>query len=301
VSLAVDSSGRALLTYTAGGKLKHILAVGNAVNALPPTRGGQQVSFKLDYSGGWGLYHKLVWKTFKNVCRPYTGPNLHWPWLFVGCTAPDGSYWAVQSFPETLPDLGFTPWTAAQRATVLQVSHWKGALPQLQVWQDWVMGGKYKEIFGQLTYEGKPVYGFASTHYGAPTDAFGRLVYLDTYNSTYGSGWRRENAFLTHQGDGIFCYRFYPIDPTTGGNQHPPGYTGGPRGPGTGSSYRIMVSGPGVTPSIVWTRAALHPFHKAPPDGALDKGNQQDLAYQAQMTAQLKAISGSDTSCLGGH
>jgi hypothetical protein len=145
------------------------------------------------------------------------------------------------------------------------------------------------------------VYGFAGTHYGTPTDAFGRLVYLDTYNSTYGAGWRRENAFLTHPGDGIFCYRFYPIDPTTGGNQHPPGYTGGPRGPGTGSSYRIMVSGPGVTPSIVWTGAALHPFHKAPPDGVLDKANQQDLAYQAQMTAQLKAISGSDTSCLGGH
>jgi hypothetical protein len=127
--------------------------VGNAVNALPPTRGGHQVAFKLDYSGGWGLYHKLVWKTLKNVCRAYTGPNLHWPWLFVGCTAPDGSYWAVQSFPDTLPDLGFTPWTAAQRATVLQLSHWKGALPQLQVWQDWVMGGKYNEIFGQLTYQ----------------------------------------------------------------------------------------------------------------------------------------------------
>jgi hypothetical protein len=291
VTLAVDARGEALVTYTAAGTVKHVLARG-AMNALPPSQNGSQVRFKMDHSGGWRWYRKSAWKTFKNSCRPYDGSDLHWPWLFVGCDAPDGSYWAVQSFPEDLPDLGFTPWTAKQHAMVLRLSHWSGALPELQVWQDWVYGGRFNEIFGQLTYHGAPVYGFTSTQYGAPTDSFGRLVYLDTFDSTYGPGWNRENAFLTHQGNGIFCYGFYPIDPTTGGNQHPPGYTGGDRGPGTGSSYRLIINGPGVTPSIVWTAPAL---------GAFDKSSQQDIDYQAQMTAQLKAISGSDTTCLAGH
>ena len=37
VQLAVNRQGVALLTYTAGGKLKHVLASG-AINALPPSR-----------------------------------------------------------------------------------------------------------------------------------------------------------------------------------------------------------------------------------------------------------------------
>ena len=28
--------------------------------------------------------------------------------------------------------------------------------------------------------------------------------------SAYGSGWRRENSFLSHHGTGAFCYGFYP-------------------------------------------------------------------------------------------
>ena len=42
VKLAVNAKGEALLTYTASGKLKHVLAWG-AENARVPTPGGQQV------------------------------------------------------------------------------------------------------------------------------------------------------------------------------------------------------------------------------------------------------------------
>ncbi len=112
VRIAVDSRGEALLTYDSAGATKHVLAWG-AINALPPAAGATQwVKFKLDYSGGWGKYHTLYWQTFKDTCKPYTGPQL--AWFVAGCTAPDGSYWAVQNFPQALPDLGFSPWTGPQ-------------------------------------------------------------------------------------------------------------------------------------------------------------------------------------------
>ena len=60
VQLAVDAKGEALITYTAGGKLKHVLAW-DAVNAIAPTHARAQVAFKLDYAGGWGKYaHRLL-------------------------------------------------------------------------------------------------------------------------------------------------------------------------------------------------------------------------------------------------
>src|SRR5262249_31771025 len=158
--------------------------------------------------------------TFRDVCRPYRGPAL--PWLVTACTAPDGSNWAVQAFPQPLPDLGFTPWTSAQQATWLELSHWRGPLPQLEVWRSWAHDGRIQQLFGRFTYLAHPVYGFSSTRYGAPTDGYGRLLYLDTYDSVYGNGWRRENSFLAHPRTGGFCYGFYPFDPMHGGYTHPP-------------------------------------------------------------------------------
>src|SRR2546421_8026820 len=62
-TLAVSRDGKALVTYTVAGTVRHVLAWG-AVNALPPSTGKPQVAFKLDYSGGRG-----AWRTFKNTCR----------------------------------------------------------------------------------------------------------------------------------------------------------------------------------------------------------------------------------------
>src|SRR5689334_21525494 len=73
VQIRTNAKGEALVTYHKGGAVKHILVWG-AINALPPTPGGHQVKFKLDYSGGWGKYHKLYWKTFGGTCGAYDGP-----------------------------------------------------------------------------------------------------------------------------------------------------------------------------------------------------------------------------------
>lgn len=282
VRLEVNKKGEALLTYRKGAAVKHVLAWG-AVNALPPTAGGRQVQFRLDYSGGWGKYRTLYWQHFANACGAYTGPAL--PNVVAACTAPDGSYWAAQEWPQPLPDLGFTPWLPAQRQQWLELSHWTGPVAQLQTGMHWVYDGRFQSLFGRFTYDGQPVYGFGTTQRGAPTDGFGRLIYLDTLDSVYGQGWHRENSFVSHNPTGVFCYGFYPFDPTKGGYQYPPGQTA-TRGPGVGQEYRLFAEGPGVTPDVATLVQGLH---------AYDARNPADVTLEQQQASLL--ASWGDKSC----
>ena len=193
VTLKVASNGQALVSYNARGKRWNVLAWG-AVNALQPTPSRKQVEFKIDYSGGYGTYKRDVWKTFKDACRAYDGPELQW--FVTGCKASDGSYWALQAWQRMLPNYGLNA-TAKQAVWELRLSHWSGPLPELTVNLNWAYR-KYHHVFGSFTYLGKPVHGFKSTPAGVPLDTFGRNLYLDTFNSAYGQGWRRENSFLMH-------------------------------------------------------------------------------------------------------
>lgn len=288
VRIALDARGDALLTYRVAGVTKRLTLDGSAVNAVAPVAGGTQVHFTVRYLDP---AKPRLWARFVVRCRPYDGPTL--PFQVAACKAPDGSYWAAQNWPTPLPDLGFAPWTPAQKELWLHVSHWTGELAKLEVWQDWVYDGRFQELIGRYTYRGKPVYGFGTTNVGAPTDGFGRLIYLDTFGSAYGSGWRRENSFVPHNPTGAFCYGFYPFDPTKGGYQAPPGYSGGMRGPGTGSQYRLIAEGPGVTPDVEWQGPGLHPF---------DKTNPADVQLEQQASQTLSQITArSDHDCRNGH
>jgi hypothetical protein len=286
IKLAVNSKGTALITYSSRGTVRHLLAWG-AVNARPrpSTPKVRQVEFSLDYSGGW-KHRRLVWKHFKNSCGPYDGPEL--PWLVTACEASNGSYWALQSWQTALPDLGLAPWLKSQKTWWLHLSHWTGPLAQLTVYTDWVYGGRFQELFGQYTYNGVGVRGFGTTRYGAPTDGYGRLLYLDTYNSAYGPGWLRENSFVSHGPPGMFCYGFYPHNPTTGGYAHPAGTPSRKRGPGTGEQYRITVSGPGVTPDVMWQGSGLHRY---------DRNDPADVSLEQNMNATLDSIRGGWRKC----
>jgi len=286
VRISINGKGEALLTYRKAGKTKHVLVWG-AINALPPVQGTRQVKFRLDYAGGWGKYHTTYWKTFRGSCGRYTGPTL--PNVVAACTAADGSYWAAQSWPQPLPDLGYSPWNAARRAYWLELSHWTGSVAKLETGMDWVYNGRFQDLFGRYTYNGNPVYGFGTTRYGAPTDGFGALIYLDTFNSVYGAGWHRENSFVSHNPTGAFCYGFYPFDPTKGGYAHPPGQTA-VRGPGIGEKYRLFAEGPGVTPDVAVIVPGLH---------AYDPRNSTDVALEKQASAVLAGYG--DKSCRAGQ
>src|SRR5439155_12553082 len=91
-----------------------------------------------------------------------------------------GSYWALQAWVRLKPNFGGT-----RGAMELHLSHWRGALPVLTLYQNWAYG-KYRHFFGRLTYRGRGVYGFTATGHGAPLDSYGRNIYVDTFNSRYG-------------------------------------------------------------------------------------------------------------------
>jgi hypothetical protein len=164
-----------------------------------------------------------------------------------------------------LPNYGI-PARGASAVWELRLSHWRGELPQLTVHLNWAYK-RYHHVFGSFTYLGKPVHGFKSTSAGVPLDTFGRNLYLDTFNSAYGKGWRRENSFLMHRGSGKFCYGFY---------RH------GGRPVGAGQRYRATIIGPGVTPDIYWESEAL---------GAYDQ------AFDLEQHAMQKAFLAGDSLC----
>jgi hypothetical protein len=254
VQLRVNSSGQALLSYTASGARRNVLVSG-AVNAIHPTPGRAQVAFRLNYSGPSSL---------AGGCARYDGPALKL--LVTACKAPDGSYWAVQSWQRMLPNYGL-PASGLAAVWELRLSHWTGEIAKLSVQQNWAYR-RYHHLFGTYTYLGRPVYGFRTTRWGVPLDTFGRNLYVDTLNSPYGQGWKRENSFVAHKGTGVFCYGFFPH---------------GARPSGMGTRYRATVIGPGVTPDVYW---------EGPAPGAYDKAF--DLA---QHEAQKSLYAGGERLC----
>ena len=243
VRLAVNAKGEALLTYTARGRLERVLAWGG-VNAVAPTQARTQVALRLDYAGGWGKYRRDYYKGFGTRCGAYDGPALHW--LVTACKAPDGSYWAVQKWQRMLPNYGLAP-DATSGVWELRLSHWTGAIAQLTVDTDWAWH-QWDHLYGTFTYNGNPVFGFRSKASGEPLDSFGRNVYVDTFDSAYGAGWKRENSFLVHNPTGVFCYSVNPH---------------GSRPAGKGTRYRATVIGPGVTPDVYWAGVSPGPYDRA--------------------------------------
>ena len=282
-TLRVDTEGRALVSYLDRGKPKHILVWG-AVNARPPAQGERQIEFKLDHSGGAASLKRTQYsRTIKNVCRKYDGPAL--PLLVAACKAPDGSYWALQRWQRMLPNLGIPPWKPDQAVQELHLSHWTGPLPVVEARTNWSWRGRFRQIIGTYTYAGSPIYGFNVTRFGAPLDSWARVVYLDTFASAYGAGWKRENSFLAQAPSGRFCYSLGPRDPAAGAF---PGYPSvGPR-QGTGARYRLTALGPGVTPIVTW---------ESPDPGSYDGADAAKVALEQAGNALVQALGFAARDC----
>jgi len=252
VRLRVNQFGQALVTYVeSDGERRNVIAAG-AINARHPSTEVPQVSFTKRYTAGLSQNRRPT--RFDNACAPYDGPSL--ALLVAACKAPDGSYWALQSWQRLEPMRGFDPFRPEHTAYELHLSHWEGQLPVLEVYPNWTYGGGLQGMFGRLTYLGVPVHGFR-TPSPRTNDPYSRMVYIDTFNSVYGSGWKRDTAIATHRPTGTFCYTFVAQAP-------PPGYPSpDPRGPGLGDQHRITVMGPGVTPIVRWTGPRLGAYSEA--------------------------------------
>lgn len=273
--LAVSAEGKALLTFHGQGRLQRVLVWG-AINARMPNQSKAATELHVDYSGGWGTFGRPVWRTLRDTCGPYHGPALSF--VVTACTARDGSHWAVQRWRRYQANFGLPPWKPGHGAWELRVSHWRGPLPKLEVWLDWSYSGRWHHLFGRLTYRGLPVHGFSTTSTGDPLDRYGRVLYLDTLDSAYGKGWYRENGFVSRNPDGTFCYGFVPHTSHTG-EQRPAGH---------GRRYRVAVSGPGVTPDVVWEGEGLPDF---------DAENPKHVAYEVSMNQLQRALATRSTPC----
>jgi hypothetical protein len=252
VTLAVDGSGKALVTFRSGGRNRRVLAWG-AVNARAPHPSVPQLRFRLRYSDSARV---------ANSCRPYDGPRLGW--FVTGCRAADGSYWALQSWQRSLPGRGKRP-SPRQAARDLRLSHWRGALPEFVIKLDWAYR-RYDHLYGWYSYLGRPIFGFRVARSGRPLDGYARNVYLDTHNSAYGRGWRREGGFLTQRPGGNFCWGFFPRSGRVG----------------RGDRYRATVIGPGVMPDMYWQGRALGGY---------------DPAHDQAANAEQRQLAGSSRYC----
>ena len=279
-TLKVDKKGRALVEYTTEQGLRRHVLVWGAINANAPSESVNQVRFKKDFTGGVASVKKAIWRRFPNACRRYDGPTL--AYFVAACKAPDGSYWALQTWQRRLPLLGFDPWLPIQDDYELHVSHWSGPLPVLEVYVNWTYGLQFQGVFGKLSYLGLPVFGFSSSREGNPRDRYSRNVYIDTFNSVYGPGWRRESGILTHQRTGTFCHSFVPQSSF-------PGYPSQDRRPAApGERYRVSVMGPGVTPVLSWEGAGLPPFNGT---------NVAHVASENQVNAAFDRVMATDRIC----
>ena len=253
VRLQADAQGRALISFRSEGQSRQLLAWG-AVDARPPSTTVPQVAFKLRYGGSIG----------PNVCGAYRGPPL--AWKVAACTTPSGEHWALQAWQRMLPNYGVAA-TGDRAAWELRLSHWRGPLPVLEIRTDWAYR-RFHHLYGRLTYRDGGVFGFRSTRFGVPLDTYGRNIYVDTFGSAYGSGWKRENSFLTHKPTGGFCYGFYPH---------------GSNPVGAGKRYRATVIGPGVTPDVTWEGVAPGPY---------------DAARDEAANADQRSVLGNDPRCV---
>jgi len=280
VRIAVSPDGkRAMLTYRQAGRTRHALVWG-AVDALPPAETVPQVRFKIDWTGGWQTYGHTIWQHFGNACRAYEGPRL--TNMLAACTAPDGSFWAVQQWQPKLPHRGFPVYRANQQDWEIDVSHWTGPLAALEVYSDWAFNGQAHNLFGRLTYAGVPVHGFHTVKgTGAPQDRYGRSLYIDTLDSAYGPGWKRETSIVFRNPTGVFCYSFWPTNDVS-----LPGHPSRPAG--HGNAYRIEVLGPGVTPNLLATAAD---------PGAWNPNDPAKVAFEQRMKALQLQLSQGDKFC----
>ena len=103
---------------------------------------------------------------------------------------------------------------------------------------NWTYGGTLQGLFGRLLYDGKPVHGFKTADGVAEATSNARYVYIDTLNSAYGPGWKRDGAKRdAHRQRRLLLQLRTALVP-------PAGYPSVPSVSGQGERHRVTVMGP---------------------------------------------------------
>ena len=172
--------------------------------------------------------------------------------VVAACKAPDGSYWALQSWQRIQPLRGLPRVQARAhevRAAPLALAR---AARRARGLAELDLRGPLARRLRTPAVRGRAVRGYKTPNQAA-YDPYARFFYIDTLNSPAGSGWKRASAVVTRVPTGAFCLTFVPLPA-------PPGYPGPPGKiypSAAGDRHRVTVMGPGVTPVLRWEGAAL--------------------------------------------
>ncbi len=138
-------------------------------------------------------------------------------------------------------------------------------------------------LFGSFSYGGPGVWG-PGNKYGAPTTDFGRNAYIDSWNSDYGRGWRRNVGVLTQKPYGTFCYEFSP----KGGSK-------GETGLSKDGIYSVTIAGPGMAPDRrVFLQGPAFSFGNDTYNPKLDKWGTNFSDQQAQALRDQASMMGNN-------
>jgi len=147
-----------------------------------------------------------------------------------------------------------------------------------------MLAGLLRPTSGRLLYDGVPVHGYHTVKgTGAPQDRYGRNLYIDTLDSAYGPGWKRETSIVFRNPTGVFCYSFWPTNDAS-----LPGHPSRPAG--NGSAYRIEVIGPGVTPNL---------DVKVDDPGTWNPNDSAKKSFEDEMQTRQLQLSQGDAFCGG--
>ena len=157
--LRVTAAGAAIVSWTEGGRRRHVII-----------RGSQ-----LRYRGRLRGAHAGAAIT----------PDV--PLAVAEVQLPDGTKLALQRLHRH--------GQFGRRGPIeLRFSRWHGEPTRLSLTGEWVDHGRFPRICGTATYHGQPFYGYRHTSTGVPLDPEGRNVYLDVQRA---DGWYRIMGVLT--------------------------------------------------------------------------------------------------------
>ena len=220
------------------------------------------MKFRLDYAGGWGKYRTLYWKTFRGTCGAYDGPAL--PDVVAACKAPDGSYWAAQSWPQPLPDLGYTPWNAARRAVLARGLALDGAGRADRDRHGPGSTTAASRICSAATrIAAQPVYGFGTTRVRRADGRIRRADLSRHVQLRVRTGLAKGELVRLAQSHGRLLLRLLSRSTRPRAGTRIRRARRRCAGPGRARSTALFAEGPGVTPDVAVIVPGLHAVRSA--------------------------------------
>ena len=269
-TLAVNRKGEALVSYVrSDGQPRHVARLGGRQRQPAVDPDGAAGALPFDYAGGWGKYRNpRYWQAFRDACVPYDGPPLRTssprarrPTARTGRCSPGGGGCRCSASHRGSPSTRGASSTSRTGRASCRSS--RSSPTGRTAAAGRVSSGASPTSAHRCTVSPRPAK-------GNPKERYGRNVYIDTLDSVYGPGWKRESGILTHRPTGTFCHSFVPQKPHPGYPSKAmrpaaPGKALPRHGDGPGRDPGRPLGGPGADPGrsreLLVGQGDLRPAH----------------------------------------